>query len=515
MLVDKSWLYGMKERDFIYYEQLLPNEDPLLDALELIDWDSMTSVLNEYYCADQGQPAISPLLMLKLEFIRYYRRLSDREVIARSRTDIVYRYFLQIPVKFRLPAPTSLVNFRSRLGVEGFQAVFDKLIALARQAGVVRDRLRLKDASHVFANISVPSTMQLLAQLRQRMLVQINSFDPNVGTAFEVELYQIRKDTAEASQEIRLQQRVELIKSMQSWLKELLDKRKSMQLPVTPKAESVCELASKILDDVTHPGQGDRTLSVVDPEARRGRHGQWYDGYCMDLMMDADSQLITSIDVIAAGGDEAQSAINLVKMEQQAHGNKIEALSIDGVGFNGPMLHELENPEGLAVTVYTPTRESSNEEAIGVEEFELSEDGRQVTCPAGNKSSTRQRDESRHRSYFQFSRTACEGCPLQAQCKPKLGEGRYGGRGVTKNDYEADHQRARARTKTPEYAEVRREHPAIERKINEVMNHQDGRFAKYWGRSKIRIQALMTGFTVNIKRMIKLNAKSGPAPMMS
>ena len=89
MLVDQSWLHRMKDRDFDFYEQLLPAEDPLLDALDFIPWESFLPVIEKYYSRDRGQPAINPLLMLKLEFLRYYRRLSDREVIARSRTDVL------------------------------------------------------------------------------------------------------------------------------------------------------------------------------------------------------------------------------------------------------------------------------------------------------------------------------------------------------------------------------------------------------------------------------------------
>ena len=177
MLVDQSCLHGMKERDLDFYEQLLPPEDPLLDAVDLVHWESFLPVIEKYYSRDRVQPAINPLLMLKLEFLRYYRRLSDREVIARSRTDVLYRYFLQIPVDFRLPAPSSLVNFRGRLGVEGFQEVFDQLIATAREAGMVRDRLRLKDASHVIAKIAVPSALKLTSQIRDQILPWIARLD--------------------------------------------------------------------------------------------------------------------------------------------------------------------------------------------------------------------------------------------------------------------------------------------------------------------------------------------------
>ena len=95
-------------------------------------------------------------------------------------------------------------------------------------------------------------------------------------------------------------------------------------------------MASKILDDNAHPDNGDRILSLVDPDARRGRHGQWYDGYSIDISMDADSNLSTAVDVLFAGGDKAKSAVNLIKSEHEAQGNQMESLSIDGVGFNGP-----------------------------------------------------------------------------------------------------------------------------------------------------------------------------------
>ena len=508
MLVDRPWFDRMKDEDFEFYERLLPAEDPLLDALEEIPWDSFLPIIASYYSSDRGQPAIDPLIMLKLEFLRYFRRLPDREVISRARTDVLYRYFLQIPVRYRLPAPTSLVNFRGRLGVDGFQEVFNQLISAARQAGMVRDRLRLKDASHMIAKIAVPSALKLLAQVREKVLASMDDLEPASADGFRIEIDRMREDTKCASDEIRLQQRVELLGEMVSCLKEMLASLPPDQRWQCRGAFDVLELATKILADMADPSKGKRTLSVVDPDARRGKHGQWYNGYSVDLMMDADSELITAVDVYAAGGDEAKSAVNLVATEQQAQENEIESLSIDGVGFNGPMLRELEGADGSAMTVYTPPRESSNANVLSVEEFKLSEDGKQVTCPAGKLSSSRQRDNARHRTYFLFARSTCEGCALMPQCKPELGKGRYGGRGVTKNDYEAEHRRARCRSRTEEYASVRREHPAVERKINQVMNHQGGRYARYWGRPKVKIQALMTCFVVDVKQMLQLCLKN-------
>ena len=78
------------------------------------------------------------------------------------------------------------------------------------------------------------------------------------------------------------------------------------------------------------------------------------------------------------------------------------------------------------------------------------------------------------------------------------------GRRVSKNEYEQEYEAAREKAKTAEYQEVRREHPAIERKLNEIVRHHDGRRARYRSCEKVKIQQLMTCIAINVKRMLKL-----------
>jgi hypothetical protein len=210
----------------------------------------------------------------------------------------------------------------------------------------------------------------------------------------------------------------------------------------------------------------------------------------------------------------------LVLAVQAAHGNQIEGLSIDGAGFNGPMLRELEGAAdegemgaeddtaagaGLGVKVYVPAKAEPTNDRFAPADFALTEDGTAVTCPAGQTSRYRQRDTGRHAMIFRFTRQTCDACSRQRECVDKPGRVAFG-RSVTKNDYEAEYQRARERAATDEHAKVRREHPAVERKLNELLNHHDGRWARYWGRAKVHVQQLMTGFVVNTKRIINLTA---------
>ena len=46
----------------------------------------------------------------------------------------------------------------------------------------------------------------------------------------------------------------------------------------------------------------------------------------------------------------------MVRQRKQAHGNDVEALSIDGIGFQAPALRDREDPEGLGLDLYVPPK---------------------------------------------------------------------------------------------------------------------------------------------------------------
>ncbi|WP_442506955.1 transposase [Novipirellula sp. SH528] len=503
---DRDFLLEISAEDLAIYARVIRGDSPLLDALQLIPWESFRGDLEKYYVPNMGQPALPVIHMLKLEFLRYTCRLSDRGVVARAQTDLLFRWFLQVPIRFEMPDASTICRFRARLGVEGFQEIFDRLIAFARDAGVVRDRLRLKDATHVLANIAVPTTLRLLAQLREKMLSAIESVDAELAAGYHIEAERIQAETEKESDEIRLQARLDLVLDMLQWMQRLPAEAPDPEQKSTwQRLLAVRSLAEKITADCLNPGSGDRTLSVVDPEARRGKHGEFYDGYMLDVMMDADSGLVTQIEVLPANGAEAHDAISLVQREHAVHGNQIEQLSIDGAGFNGPMLRTLEDPNGLAVDVITPPSEHSEGKGYPNSAFLQSEDGQHVTCPAGHTSGTPWRKADKPNSlFYDFSLKGCRTCSLLSQCYPEFRPTAHRGRRVSKNEYETEYERARAKVGTEEYRSVRKEHPAIERKLNEIVRHGCGRRARYWGRSKVKIQELMTGFMVNVRRLTKL-----------
>ena len=491
------------ELDRRAFEAYVPQDHCLRKALQVIPWDDFNEILASFYSPDQGRPSEPPVLLLKCEYLRYHYNLSDRQVIERARTDIAFRFFLQVDLYHLLPDPSSLCLFRGRLGQDGFRKVFGQIVTVGRQHGLVKDRLRIKDASHVIADIAVPTTLALVAQARDRLLATAEPWEPVRVEGERVNVELLRAANVSRSNEERLLARVTHLRDILAWVDALSPPEDAATNLGWQNLQRALAVAHKILADQEDPKAGDRIRSTVDPEARCSKHGDWYDGYLLDLTMDADSELITATNVLAANGDEATDAADLVRQEETAHGNDIQALSIDGAGFHGPLLRELEDADGLAVNTFVPPPKEPETGIFTPAEFVADESQGHVTCPAGQTSSYRQR-EQRDRSWiYRFKRTTCEGCPLVPRCMQHSPHGTFG-KTVRKSDYEAEYRRARQKAKTTQYAAIRREHPKIERKLGEVMNCHSGRRAHYRGRKKVLIQELMACTATNIKRLIRL-----------
>ena len=423
MLVPEPFRYEITEFDREVFISLVPPDHPLVAAEREIAWEALRPSVEAYYCPTMGQPAIDPIRMLKLEFLRYLHNLSDGQVMLRTKTDVAFRYFLQVGHTFRTPDSSSLSYFRSRLGEKGFREVFDGLVAQARQAGLVKDRLRLKDASHVVANIAVPTTLKLVAQIRDRLLAAVEPFDFSWVEGQRIEVHLLRERSKDQTDEARLVARVTHLRELVAWAEQLPQpaEEETHTVPGSAweKLQQTLALARKILQDRDQPNATRKTLSVNDSEVRRGKHGEYYDGYLTDILMDAESGLITQINVLEAGGDEARDAVCLVLAEQAAHGNQIEGVSIDGAGFHGEVLRTLEgaadadsetgaaaeaNAPGLGVKVYVPPKAEPTNGRFTSVDFPLNEDGSAVTCPAGQTSRYCQRDTGRHATIFRFTR---------------------------------------------------------------------------------------------------------------
>lgn len=487
------------------FSRLVPDNHFLRQLQRVIDFERFRPILAEYYCPGEGRPALDPVFLLKLDLLSIQYRYSDRELMRQVQVNMAHRLFLNMGCDALLPHHTTMTYFRTRVGAEALQSVFHEVLSQARALGVVGDRLRLKDATHIIANIAIPSTIRLVAEMRDQVLDAAEPFAPQAAADEWQHVDVLCARSEEASDVERLVLRVEHLRSILRW---------ADTLPHSPafavgddasrrKLQTALALAHKVLADRDDPQASDKVISVHDPDARCGKHGAFFDGYLVDVTMDADSELLTGVNVLPANGDEGGDAAWLIQQEEAAQGNDVAAISIDGAGYRGTVLRELTDPEGLHLEVFTPPAERIPLTVFGPDAFSLSQDGKTLTCPAGQTTTNHQRNHNGTGEKFRFSKKQCGACPLRGQC---LADPTTRSRTVVKNDYEAEYRAAQAKAQTAAYRQVRKEHPAIERKLSELVRRHDLRQARYRGLSKVLRQALLTGVAVNVKRLVKLRA---------
>ena len=198
--------------------------------------------------------------MIKLAFLQLHYTLSDREVIATALVNVAFRFLLDLSLASPLPVPSLLTPFRTRLGMERHQALFDQLVTQAREYGLIRDRLRLKDATHVLAHLAVPSTLRLVAHTRQRLLDAARPYAPDRGAADEAEAELVRPATTDLPDMERLVARVAHLRAIVAWadtVHQALATLSTSDDPALTRFEAVRTLAHQVLAD-----RDDRTRAI-------------------------------------------------------------------------------------------------------------------------------------------------------------------------------------------------------------------------------------------------------------
>jgi transposase len=493
------------EQDREIFDALVPRDHYLRHVKQTLDFDRYAAILAPHYHQTLGRPASEPVLLLKLEFLQFHYHLSDSEVIRQSQVNMAYRFFLDLSLHSPLPDSSLLSHFRKRLGVEAHEQIFQELIAQARQLGLIQDRVRLKDASHVLANVAIPSTLTLVAQTRDHLLEAARPYALQRVREEQAEAQRLRTATADLPDAQRLAHRVAHLRAVLAWAEELLaavERAAVAEEAPRQRLRQAVELAHKVLRDRDDPRTPDQTLSAHDPEARTGWHHHYFTGYLLDILMDADSEFLTAVDVLPANADEAANATHLIEQEERAHGQDIATLSIDRIGFRGDLLSVWTDPAGLNLEVIVPPKAPAPAKGFPPEAFTLDAARTELTCPAGQTTRTRERNTNDTGWKYRFAKRQCAGCAVRGECLAHP-ETTTSGRAVVKNDYEAAYRAARAKAQTPQYQAVRQQHPRVERKLGEMVRWHDARHARYWGRSKVLIQSLLTGWVVNVKRLVK------------
>jgi transposase len=108
--------------------------------------------------AEAGRPSIDPIVFFKLQLVLFFEGLrSERQLIETASLNRAHRWYLGYALDEALPDHSSLTRIRQRLGIDIFQRLFEKIVDLCQEAGLVWGRALYFDATKVEANAGIPS----------------------------------------------------------------------------------------------------------------------------------------------------------------------------------------------------------------------------------------------------------------------------------------------------------------------------------------------------------------------
>jgi hypothetical protein len=389
----------------------------------------------EIYCPDNGRPSVAPSLLANALLLQTHDKVSDEEAKGRADYDLRWKVALGIEVDERPFAKSTLQLFRAQL--------------------VLKEKMRA-----VFTrSLELAKQAGYLKARRLRVILDTTNI---LGRGAVKDTYNLLGDGI----------------------------------------QQLCRALAAAQEATLKEGVSrDRIVSVHDPEMRHGRKSssKRFDGHKAAIAVDADSQLITAVEVLPGNAADAGPALSLTEESEQNTGLEVEETVGDCAFGDGHTRQEFANAERKLVA---RVADHGRKGQIHKSEFRINLEAMTCTCPAGHTTAALiptgfwldKQGQKHPRQSFAFPVAVCAACPLRPQCiKTKAKRGRT----VSLHPQEDLLQQARAFQQSPEFQPYRQMRQTAEHRLARLV--QLGiRQARSFGRKKTLFQLWMAATVANL-----------------
>lgn len=491
----------------------------------------------ECYSPDTGRPSVPPSLLATALVLQRHDNVSDAEAKARADFDLRWKVALGVEVGERPFAKSTLQLFRAQLVLkEQMREIFEDSLAYARKSGYLKKRkLKLAlDTTYILGRGAVEDTYNLLAEgMRQLMRVLAEAEGRGVaewaqGQGLARYLAPSIKGSADVDWGDK-EARDRFLHGIVADAKRVLELATEAQSRMAEREQESDRLEAAgallrqlITQDVETSEAGstlkqgvarDRIVSVHDPEMRHGHKSKSkrFEGHKLAIAVDADSQLITAVEVLAGNAPDSEGALELTEASEANAGLEV-AETIGDCAYGDGATRQAYADAGRKLVARVAPRGGDQ---ITKDQFQIDLEALSCTCPAGQttrrlirRGYSRDRGGKKHaRQAFHFDGTICAACPLHAQCvKAKGGKGRT----VGLHPQEGLLQEARALQSSPAFEEYSQKRQVAEHRLARMV--QLGmRQARYFGHRKTLYQAMMTATVANLTLVATKTGKMRPS----
>lgn len=460
------------------------------------------------YSERKGRPSIPPSVMVRAMLCATHDRTSDAETSRRTRVDADWKAAMGVDDEFCGIAPTTFSLMRSRMVVHDADAeLFKATLAKAVEAGIFKAKLTaIIDSSPVHGAGAVADTYEL-----------VRGFLRQVVRAAGERLSEAARSAAEpfcgAKPDIDWQDPA----ARKAHLGELVAAGMALLVEAVhiddPAVREPADMLAQVIDQDVESDDGgdprirqgvapDRVISHSDPEMRHGRKSasRRFDGHKLDIIGDEDSELILGVEVRAANASDGEGAVPLLEAVQGVDGVEVETLLGD-MAYSDGDVREAVDEAGAELVAKVPA--VTNAGRFPKTDFDVDTQAGRVRCPAG-VTTTNAKKAKDHKGRpglrFSFPAATCASCPLREQCV-----GGTKGRSIFVGRHHDRIAAARAAQAEAATQALLRRRSKIERKIDHLQD-LGMRQARYRGRRKTRLQALLAATVANFKRLAVLGA---------
>jgi transposase len=125
---------------------------------KIVDLSFIREMTEGLYCKGNGRPSIDPELFFRMMLIEYFYGIkSDRQLCEEIQYNLAFRWFCRLGLHERVPDHSSLTRIRDRLGEASFEKIFQKIVRVCIERGLVKGKGLMTDGSLVRADASLDS----------------------------------------------------------------------------------------------------------------------------------------------------------------------------------------------------------------------------------------------------------------------------------------------------------------------------------------------------------------------
>lgn len=439
------------ELEFVAIDQLVPANHLVRKVARTIEFNFIREKVAHLYCADNGRPAIDPVVLFKMLFIGYLFGIrSERQLVREIEVNVAYRWFLGFTLQEKIPDASTFSQNRRRRFREStiYQEIFDEIVLQAAKRRLVDGTTLYTDSTHLKANAN-----------KQKF----------------------KKET--------------VYKSARDYLEKLEvaideDRLEHGKTPMKPKS--------------SEPELKETKISTTDPDSgymvRDGKPKGFF--YLDHRTVDGLHNIITDTFATPANVHDSVPYLSRLDRQRERFGFDVKSVGLDAGYFTAAICKGLEERNVFGVISYS--RPTHRDGYLHKREFKYNKLHDHYVCPAGEVLAYVTTDRTGYRHY-QSNPEMCEDCPLLSLCTQNKSHVKL----LTRHVWERSKERIKGHRLLQKGRVIyQRRKETVERSFADAKQLHGHRYAKLRGLLRVTEQCLLCATAQNIKKIALLAGKN-------